>query len=146
MNQTQQLTAENTLASVSELIEFISAELKRRDVSAQTANTARIALEEILTNIVKYGYDDNESHVIEVRFQVDEKFIGLTVIDDGHHFNPLEAPPPDLSLPLAERPIGGVGIHLIRKLVKRIDYRREDDRNIITLVIQDPLPVSSPLV
>jgi len=57
----------------------------------------------------------------------------LTVTDDGHPFNPLEAPEPDTTLPVEERPIGGLGIYLLRKMFDRMDYTRTDGKNRVTL-------------
>ena len=57
----------------------------------------------------------------------------MEVIDDGHAFNPLEAPPPDLSLPMEKRPIGGLGIHLLRELSDGITYERRNGTNRLVL-------------
>ena len=57
----------------------------------------------------------------------------IVVEDDGKPFNPLDAPPPNLDLPIDERPIGGLGIFLMKSLTSAMDYRREGDRNTLTL-------------
>jgi len=56
------------------------------------------------------------------------------VEDDGKPFDPLQAPPPDLSLPLERRPIGGLGIHLIRNLMDEVSYARVGGRNVLKMV------------
>ena len=58
----------------------------------------------------------------------------ITIRDWGHTFNPLELPPPDLNLDINERPIGGLGIYLMKKFTDRLEYRREDDSNILTII------------
>jgi anti-sigma regulatory factor (Ser/Thr protein kinase) len=58
----------------------------------------------------------------------------IVVIDDGHEFNPLEFPEPDTNLPVEERPIGGLGIHLLRKMADRLEYRRIDGFNRLALL------------
>ena len=92
-----------------------------------------LALEEILTNIISYGYTDNREHEIKVRLSVQPGEVKAEVEDDGQPFNPLEAPEPDAAKPLEERTIGGLGIHLVRKLMDGLEYKRQGDRNLLTV-------------
>jgi len=92
-----------------------------------------LALEEILTNIISYGYPDNREHEIKVRLSVQPGEVKAEVEDDGHPFNPLEAPEADTTKPLEERTIGGLGIHLVRKLMDDLEYKRQGDRNLLTI-------------
>lgn len=94
---------------------------------------ANLAIEELVTNCIKYGYDDSAAHTIEVELKLSAGELVVTVTDDGHPFNPLELPEPDTSLPVQDRPIGGLGIHLLRKLSDQMDYARTDGRNRLTL-------------
>ena len=94
----------------------------------------QLALEEHLTNLLHYGYDDHGEHQIQIRLRLAEAELRLEVADDGRSFNPLTHPAPDLSLPLAERPIGGLGIHMIRKSLDGVEYRREDGKNILVMI------------
>jgi anti-sigma regulatory factor (Ser/Thr protein kinase) len=90
-------------------------------------------LEELVTNCIKYGYDDSAQHVIQVSVQLSESGMILVVEDDGHPFNPLEQAGPDTTLPMEKRPIGGLGIHMLRKMSDRMVYAREGGRNRVTL-------------
>jgi anti-sigma regulatory factor (Ser/Thr protein kinase) len=94
-----------------------------------------LVLEEVFTNIVRYGYADDRAH--EVRFAADltEKHVVLEFADDGRAFDPLAATPPDLRVPPEERPIGGLGIHLVKKLADEIEYEREGALNRLTVRI-----------
>ena len=92
-----------------------------------------LALEEILTNIISYGYTDNREHEIKVRLSVQPGEVKAEVEDDGQPFNPLEAPEPDTAQSLQERTIGGLGIHLVRKLMDNLEYKRQGDRNLLTM-------------
>ena len=94
---------------------------------------ANLAIEELVTNCIKYGYDDSVEHIIEIELKLCAGELLLTVTDDGHPFNPLELPAPDTHLPLEDRPIGGLGIHLLRKMSDRMDYARTDGKNRLTL-------------
>lgn len=99
---------------------------------------AGLAIEELATNCVKYGYDDTAEHRIGIRVEWDGGELRVCVEDDGRPFNPLEQPEPDLTLPAEARPVGGLGLHLLRRLFDRIEYRREGDRNRVKLVKRGP--------
>ena len=94
---------------------------------------ADLALEEHLTNVFNYAYADTTVHEIRVRLSCDERSLHVEVEDDGRAFNPLEVPPAETSVPLEQRPVGGLGIHLMRKLMAALDYRRERGRNILCM-------------
>ena len=95
---------------------------------------ASLAIEELVTNCIKYGYSDSNEHLIDVALVVADGQLVMHVTDDGRPFNPLEAPVPDLSLPLEERPIGGLGLHLLRTMSDSMTYERRGNLNCITLV------------
>jgi anti-sigma regulatory factor (Ser/Thr protein kinase) len=94
---------------------------------------ANLAIEEFVTNCIKYGYNDSAEHIIEIELKLNSDELVLIVTDDGNPFNPLESPDPDTSLPVEERPVGGLGIFLLRKMFDRMDYAREDGKNRVTL-------------
>jgi anti-sigma regulatory factor (Ser/Thr protein kinase) len=97
--------------------------------------TARVnlVLDEIVSNIIKYGYDDAQEHQILVSVALEGDLLTISIDDDGKPFNPLEIPPPDLELSIEERPIGGLGLFLVKSIVDTLQYRRERDHNILTL-------------
>ena len=94
-----------------------------------------LVLEELIVNTVNYGYDDDARHEIEVTLTSDEDVFTVEIIDDGHAFNPLDdAPEPDLDARIEDRPIGGLGIHLMRVMMDDVHYRREENKNHLTLI------------
>jgi anti-sigma regulatory factor (Ser/Thr protein kinase) len=94
-----------------------------------------LVLEELIVNTMNYGYDDDERHEIEIALTSDADVFTVEIIDDGHAFNPLsDAPGPDLEAAIEDRPIGGLGIHLVRSIMDELYYRREQDRNHLTLI------------
>jgi len=101
------------------------------DLPAKVCQAVDLALEEHLTNVLNYAYPDSASHEIRIRLSCEERTLHVEVEDDGRAFNPLQAPPVDTSLPLEQRPIGGLGVHLMRQFMDTLDYRREGDRNIL---------------
>lgn len=99
---------------------------------AAVVQAADLALEEHLTNLMNYGFTDNRPHQITVRFSLASHFV-VEVEDDGPPFNPLEVPAVDITLPLEQRPIGGLGIHLIRGFMDEIEYRSEGGKNVLRM-------------
>ena len=94
-----------------------------------------LALDEILTNVVSYGFEEGPKDPrIRVDLGLADGCLEVRIEDNGHSFNPLaDAQEPDLSLPVDQRPIGGLGIHLAKNLIQDISYRRVRDRNCLTL-------------
>ncbi len=115
---------------------------REQGIPPKVLHEIQLAVEELLTNILNYAYPDQREHEIKVRLLPGESEFIIEVADDGRPFNPLEQPKPDLTLPLEQRPIGGLGIYMIRKSMDRIEYRRADGKNILVMVkkIKAPAP------
>ena len=103
--------------------------------SEQLIFCLNVCLEEMLTNIIKYGYDDNGKHDIDVRMEVANEIITLTIIDDGHEFNPLEVEKPDTTLDIKHRDVGGIGIFLTCKMANKVTYERKNDKNHLKILL-----------
>ena len=127
------LEIQNNLAAVQNANETASRWLEERTVSPDLQYFANLAIEELATNCIKYGYDDAKEHMIEVKISIAADALVMTVSDDGHPFNPLEAPAPDMSVDAEDRPIGGLGLHLLRQMSDRMEYVRERGKNRLTL-------------
>lgn len=96
--------------------------------------TLNMALDDLLNNVVQYAFpNDPTEHYIEVEGDVRDTWVVLTITDDGIPFNPLTVAPPDLSLLLHEREIGGLGIHLVRSMFDEVSYHRNVGRNVLTV-------------
>ncbi len=94
-----------------------------------------LALEELVVNVINYGHGGDPNHEIEVVFDWDADRLTIEMVDDAPAFNPLEdAPDPDLASELEERHVGGLGIYLVHTLMDELNYRRERDRNHLTLI------------
>jgi anti-sigma regulatory factor (Ser/Thr protein kinase) len=95
----------------------------------------KLVLEEIGTNIVKYGYEHEGKKDIRITLTSESHALTMEIMDDGKPYDPFaEAPPPDLDSSVEERPIGGLGVHLVQKLMDESHYRREDGMNKVTLI------------
>jgi serine/threonine-protein kinase RsbW len=104
-----------------------------RRASPDAAFLVSLAIEELVTNSIKYGYDDGGEHVIDITISLTSEALTMVVVDDGRAFNPLELPPPDTLTPIENRPIGGLGLHLLRQLSDDMQYERRDSTNRLTL-------------
>jgi len=125
----------NELESLNGVTEAAIQFIEEQGVDAGVANLARLVIEEVATNVLKYAYDDTAAHGIWLRLHLEPGALSVVIEDDGRAFNPLEAAPPDLDLPLEQREPGGLGIHLVRQLARRIEYQRCEGRNRLTVQI-----------
>ncbi len=116
-------------------IESMSDFLNRQSCGPQPLYQAQLAAEEIGTNIIKYGYDDELEHRITLRVECLADGLRLQILDDGHPFDARQAPEPDPEQSLDEREPGGWGIGLVRRLARRMDYERRDGVNVLTVEI-----------
>ena len=127
---------QNQLDDLSRVTEEAVGFAEAKGVSPQAVYLVNLAIEELATNILKYGYDDTAAHEILLRLEIDSGTLLLVLEDDGHEFDPLAAPEPDVNLPAEERLPGGLGIHLVRKMVDEIHYQRLDGRNRLTVKLK----------
>lgn len=104
------------------------------EVPSRTLYAVNLALDEVVTNIVLHGFKDGTGEEFEVRLTAAPGQVTGEVEDGGAAFNPLDAPTPDLSAPLDERALGGLGIHLVKNLMDKVDYRRDGAKNVLTIL------------
>ena len=123
----------NSYADLERIQSEAAAFLHTAGFSPDTLRTVNVALDETISNILKYGYEDDAEHEIEVAIVSSQARIALTVIDDGKEFNPLKYMAACPDLPLEQREPGRLGIRILRELFDDVTYRREDLRNHLTL-------------
>ncbi len=123
----------NDLAEIGRLSILVDDFVSRHRLPTRTAFELNLALDELLTNVISYGYADELKHEIQIRGSIVDDLIVIEIEDDGLEFNPFEIKEPDLKAPLIERPIGGLGIHLVRQMIDVVEYRRLDGKNIVVL-------------
>jgi len=103
------------------------------EIPGRALYAMNLAIDELVTNALVYGYDDPKDREIVVRLDVSPNSLQARVTDDGREFDPRTAPVPKLDTNLEERQLGGLGIHLVRSLMDRLDYAREDGKNVLTV-------------
>ena len=126
------LVLRNETEELERMSEEVSAWCKANEISA-TEFRVNLTLDEIVSNVIRHGWKDGGEHQLDVRIFLLEDELRLEVEDDATPFNPLEAPPPDISSPLEERPIGGLGVHLVRQIMDELAYRRLDGKNLLVM-------------
>ncbi|MEI8387016.1 MAG: ATP-binding protein [Verrucomicrobiota bacterium] len=126
-----ELTLKNDFAEIPPAADAVAHFLAGQRVSPEILYFARLVIEELVSNTIKYGYDDRGPHEIHINAGIERGTLVLKVSDDGRPFNPLDAPEPAAHLPAHERPIGGLGLHFIRSLSDSFHYERRDERNIV---------------
>ena len=119
----------NKVTELARLNAFLAAFWASNQLPKDAMFGLAVALEEIFANVIFHGYRDGGEHAIHVALALRDRVVSLTVEDDGVPFNPLDAPAADDTAPLEERPIGGLGIHLVRKLMDELEYARKGNRN-----------------
>jgi phosphoserine phosphatase RsbU/P len=114
-------------------LDALEAALRGERLPEATLLDLRLVAEEVLTNVAAHGHDDAAEHWVSLRLAIAAGEVTLEFRDHGRPFDPLAAAPPDLHSPLAGRPPGGLGIHLIRSLVDAAAYVRAGAENVLTL-------------
>lgn len=129
----ESLTLPNDVKEVTALSSFIKDVMTRLNLDKHLAFKLRLALEEAVVNIMKYAYPSGTKGDVSIRITSDGKRLKFILSDAGIFFNPTEAATADTTLSAEDRPIGGLGILLIRKLMDSINYERTEGRNELTL-------------
>ena len=92
-----------------------------------------LALDELFTNIICYGIDNSSEHIIRMTIIPENDEVCVCIEDDGIPFNPIKFEIPEISRSIEDCKIGGLGIHIVKKLVDDICYQRCNDKNVLTL-------------
>src|SRR5262245_19459303 len=123
------IAIKNDTAEIDPLAEQVLAFCRQRNVGDDFFYDVRLALEEAVSNTIKFGYDDHGVHTIRVKASLNDQELHLEIEDDAKDFNPMDVPAPDLALPVEERPIGGLGVFLLRAVMDHSEHERIGDRN-----------------
>lgn len=105
-------------------------------LSSRAKYSSGLAIEEMITNIVKYGYDDAREHLIRIQITVDRTHVTLVFEDDGHPYDPTKHVSPDIETIVESKTVGGLGIELVRRMSEKMIYERVGNLNRLTLHIR----------
>ena len=127
------ISFKNQLGEIERLGQVVAEFAQRQHWSSQVLFEVNVSLEEILTNVISYGYEDDKEHEIMLRLSFADGEMRAEIEDEGRPFNPLEAAEPDVTQPIADRKVGGLGIYLVRKFMTTLGYQRREGKNLLTL-------------
>lgn len=134
---TLELVLKNDSGELGRLAEAIDGFSERSELPDDIRFILQLCLEELTLNIMSYGFEDSEDHDIRVDLEMRDGSPGtltVRIVDDGKAFDPLtDTPEPDIDAAVEDRAVGGLGFHLVREYMDDIAYRREDERNHLTL-------------
>ncbi len=127
------LTMTNSLTEIDRLHAFVDETASRHALSDSQAMSLNLALEEAVVNVIDYAYPADTKGDIILAVETDGDSLVFKLIDHGAPFDPTKVPDADTTLDLEDRPIGGLGIFLIRQIMERIEYQRVGDANRLTM-------------
>jgi anti-sigma regulatory factor (Ser/Thr protein kinase) len=135
------LTVPGVLESITAVSTFAGEAAAAAGLDSRAAYQLRLAVVELVTNTIVHGYQEaNRTGNVELRAEVDSRTLEVTLEDTAIPYDPSQTPEPDLSLPLEERPLGGLGVYLALQYLHSYRYERVGDRNRSVLVINRPAP------
>lgn len=123
------LEIRNGRAGLESLLEQFQEFARLHNIPPQVQQDIHLALDEIVSNIATHGFTRGRQRHITVQWAIDRGVLQVEVVDDGPPFDPLREPEPRPDVPIVDRPIGGMGILLVKRLMDSVEYARRDDRN-----------------
>ena len=129
----RKITLPAKLENLELMVRFIRNSAEDHGFNNERVNQIQIAAEEALVNVISYAYRDNDGNIEIICDAREDDSLAIKIMDWGIPFDPLSQPEPDTQAPMEEREVGGLGIYMIRNVVDEVDYKRINDRNILTL-------------
>lgn len=127
------LTLINKVSEITRLNAFVKSATATLNMESGLANKIKLAVEEAVTNVIDYAYPDDTEGNISITIEADENRIRFILSDSGAEFDPTSVSKADTTLTVDERPIGGLGVFLVRNLMDSINYERSDGKNVLRL-------------
>ena len=129
-----EISLENDLRKIARVAARIEEFCAAHGVAPEIAYAVNLAIDELLTNTITYGYDeDDEPHRIEVIVRMEGKILVVAIVDDSAPFDPTEMREPDVDVSLDQREAGGLGLLLVNQMMNGVEYRRRGGCNVVTL-------------
>ena len=129
----KKLILQNEVAEISKLAIFIEELGEEFGLSPELVFNLNLVLEEAVSNVILYAYPKEEHQTISLIARKKDNQLIFVLTDSGKQFDPTQAPDADITLSAEDRPIGGLGIFLIRQIMNTVEYQRIEGKNILTL-------------
>lgn len=123
----------NDLSELERVVQLFHQFSRKNKLPIKISNSIDLVLDEILNNIISYGYNDQKEHEIDIQLSISDGQLILQIEDDGREFNPLDISEADRESPMEEREIGGLGIHLIRNAMDEVYYIYKNKKNYLIM-------------
>lgn len=133
MTSKHSLTLPNDIETIPQLNEFIDTVAEEIGLDMSLTMSLNLAIEEAVVNVMEYAYPEGEQGNVDIEVIADDRWLTFIISDNGIPFDPTTQEDADTTLSAEERPIGGLGIFLVRQLMDSINYQRKDGKNILTL-------------
>ena len=127
------LILHNDIQQIPQLAEFIETIAEEIELDQGLAMSLNLALEEAVTNVILYAYPEGSDGLVDIEAIISKAKLKFIISDSGKEFDPTAAPEADVSLGVEDRPIGGLGIYLVRKIMDTVSYERADGKNILSM-------------
>lgn len=131
--QRHQLDLPNDVQTIPQLAEFVDEVCATAGFDMATAMQMNLALEEAVVNVMSYAYPEGKKGEVYIEASCDHDYLTFTIRDSGQPFDPTQKAAANTTLSLEERPVGGLGIHLVRQLMDKVSYEYTDGQNVLTL-------------
>ena len=128
------ITLPNDVQEVPQLAAFVDEVCETVGFDMSTTMSLNLAIEEAVVNVMNYAYPEGVRGDVNIEAQADDKQLKFTISDRGIPFDPTAKGEVDTTLAAEDRPIGGLGIHLVRQIMDSINYERTDGKNVLTLI------------
>ncbi len=133
MKEAASLVLKNNIVELERMAHEVSFWCQQNTFPYELEYELNLALDEVVSNVIRHGYLDQDEHEIFVKLAVDGDQLTVEVEDDAVHFDPLLRSDPDISTPIDERPEGGLGIFMVRQIMDSLDYWRDGTRNYLIM-------------
>lgn len=127
------LTLPNNIETISQLNAFVDTLCEEWSIDMDLAMSLNLAIEEAVVNVMDYAYPEGTVGYVDIDADIDDTYITFVLSDSGMPFDPTQKEEVDTTLPAEQRKIGGLGIHLVRRIMDSVSYEYKDNKNILTL-------------
>lgn len=132
--KTKTLVLRNDISELNRLVEFLEMMEEEWRFSPALTTQLNLVLEEALSNVIFYAFEPGSENEIRCNFILKENELTIVLTDGGKPYDPTLKEDPDINLPAEDRPVGGLGIFLIKQIMDEVSYCRKDDQNHLTMV------------